>query len=163
MTDNGRDGHRGTIDPVRGGMLDAVERVTGRVPYTIDLQVPGMLHAKLLRSTMAHARIRSIDVARARAVPGVHVVLTGADLAGRPDIQPWYGPVFRDQPILAIDKVRYVGEPVAAVAAIDVDAAQAAIELIDVCPPSSRSTTRSPRARRWSTRSRRRSARRSPT
>ena len=124
--------HRGTIDPSRGGMLDAVERVTGRVPYTIDIQVPGMLHAKLLRSTMAHARIRSIDTSRAKAVPGVEAVLTGADLAARTDIQPYYGPVFRDQPILAIGKVRYVGEPVAAVAAIDLDTAQRAIDLIEV-------------------------------
>lgn len=127
-----REGHRGTIDPTRGGMVDAAERVTGRVPYTIDLQVPGMLHARLLRSSMAHARIRSIDVSRARAVKGVEAVLVGADLAHRTDIQPWYGPVFRDQPILAIDKVRHVGEPVAAVAAVDLDAAQEAIDLIEV-------------------------------
>jgi len=129
MTDNG---HRGTIDPIRGGMMDSLERVTGRVSYTIDLQVPGMLHAKLLRSTMAHARIRAIDVSRARALPGVAAVLTGADLAARTDIQPWFGPVFRDQPILAIGKVRHVGEPVAAVAAVDLDVAQEAIDLIEV-------------------------------
>lgn len=126
------DAHRGSIDPARGGMLDAFERVTGRVPYTIDIRLPGMLHARLLRSTMAHARIRAIDTSRARAVPGVVAVLTGADLAARPDIQPYYGPIFRDQPILAIDKVRFVGEPVAAVAAVDLDAAQEAIDLIDV-------------------------------
>lgn len=126
------DAHRGSIDPARGGMLDAYERVTGRVPYTIDIRLPGMLHARLLRSTMAHARIRAIDTSRARAVPGVVAVLTGADLAARPDFQPYYGPIFRDQPILAIDKVRYVGEPVAAVAAVDLDAAQEAIDLIDV-------------------------------
>jgi CO/xanthine dehydrogenase Mo-binding subunit len=129
MTD---DMHRGTIDPVRGGMLDALERVTGRVPYAIDIEVPGMLHARLLRSAMAHARIRSIDVSRARAVPGVAVVLTGEDLAARSDIQPWFGPVFRDQPILAMGKVRYVGEPVVAVAAVDLDAAQEALDLVDI-------------------------------
>lgn len=126
------DAHRGSIDPSRGGMLDAHDRVTGRVPYTIDIRVPGMLHARLLRSTTPHARIRSIDTSRARAVPGVVAVLTGADLADRPDIQPYYGPIFRDQPILAIGKVRFVGEPVAAVAAVDLDAAQEAIDLIDV-------------------------------
>jgi CO/xanthine dehydrogenase Mo-binding subunit len=125
-------GHRGTIDPVRGGMIDSVERVTGRVPYTIDIDVPGMLHARLLRSAMAHARIRSIDTSRARALPGVAAVLTGADLVARGDIRPWFGPVFRDQPILAIDKVRYVGEPVAAVAAIDHDVAREAVDLIEV-------------------------------
>jgi CO/xanthine dehydrogenase Mo-binding subunit len=124
--------HRAAIDPARGGMLDAVERVTGRVPYTIDLQVPGMLHAKLVRSTVPHARIRSIDVSRARRVPGVVAVLTGADLVARGDLQPYYGPVFRDQPILAIDKVRHVGEPVAAVAAVDLDAAQDAVDAIEV-------------------------------
>jgi CO/xanthine dehydrogenase Mo-binding subunit len=124
--------HRATIDPARGGMLDARERVTGRVPYTIDIAVPGMLHAKLLRSSVAHARIRSIDTTRATAVPGVVTVLTGADVAALPGIQPTFGPVFRDQPILAIDKVRYVGEPVAAVAAVDLDAAQEAVELIEV-------------------------------
>jgi CO/xanthine dehydrogenase Mo-binding subunit len=124
--------HRGSIDPSRGGMIDAPQRVTGRVPYTIDLQVPGMLHAKLLRSTVPHARIRSIDVERARAVPGVVAVVTGADIVARSEIQPYYGPVFRDQPILAIDKVRYVGEPVAAVAAVDLDAAQAAVDAIQV-------------------------------
>ncbi len=124
--------HRGTIDPARGGMLDAVERVTGRIEYTIDLRVPNMLHAKVLRSVAAHARIVSIDTTRAKALPGVAVVLTGADLAERSDIQPWYGPVFRDQPILAIGKVRYVGEPVAAVAAVDTDTALEAIGLIDV-------------------------------
>jgi CO/xanthine dehydrogenase Mo-binding subunit len=129
MTD---DGHRGTIDPVRGGMIDSLERVTGRVPYTIDIDVPGMLHAKLLRSVMPHARIRAIDVSRARTLPGVVTVVTGADLAARTDIQPWFGPVFRDQPILAIGKVRYVGEPVAAVAAVDLDVAREAIDLIEV-------------------------------
>jgi CO/xanthine dehydrogenase Mo-binding subunit len=124
--------HRAPIDPTRGGMIDALERVTGRVPYTIDIAVPGMLHARLLRSTVPHARIRSIDVSRARAVPGVVAVVTGADIVARGDIQPYYGPVFRDQPVLAIDKVRYVGEPVAAVAAVDLDAAQQAVDAIDV-------------------------------
>jgi CO/xanthine dehydrogenase Mo-binding subunit len=124
--------HRATIDPGRGGMLDATERVTGRVPYTIDIRVPGMLEARLLRSSMPHARIRSIDVRAAERVPGVAAVLTGADLAARSDLRPWYGPVFRDQPILAIDKVRYVGEPVVAVAAADADAAAEAIERVVV-------------------------------
>ncbi|HEU0235007.1 MAG TPA: molybdopterin cofactor-binding domain-containing protein, partial [Candidatus Limnocylindrales bacterium] len=124
--------HRAPIDPARGGMLDAVERVTGRVPYTIDIAVPGMLHARLLRSPLPHARIRSIDVTRARRVPGVVAVLTGADLVARGDLQPWYGPVFRDQPILAIDTVRHVGEPVVGVAAADLDAAQEALDLVDV-------------------------------
>ncbi len=126
------DTHRGTIDPTRGGMLDAVERVTGRVPYTIDVALPGMLHARVLRSPQPHARIARIDTSRARRVPGVAVVLTGADLAALPIGRVTYGPIFRDQPILALDRVRYVGEPVAAVAAADLDAAQEAIEAIEV-------------------------------
>src|SRR5688572_1196953 len=99
------------------GMLDARERVTGRVPYVMDVALPGMLHAKQLRSTAAHARIVSIDVSRARALTGVMAVLTGADIE-KHGVFPYFGPVFRDQPALAIDKVRYVGEPVAAVAAV---------------------------------------------
>ena len=114
------------------GMLDANLRVRGRVAYAMDVSLPGMLHAKLLRSPYAHARIVSVDASRARALPGVETVLTGADLAARDDIFPYFGPIFRDQAVLAIDKVRFVGDPVAAVAALDVDTAQAALELIDV-------------------------------
>ncbi|MDO8484144.1 MAG: xanthine dehydrogenase family protein molybdopterin-binding subunit [Candidatus Limnocylindrales bacterium] len=114
------------------GMLDANLRVRGRVPYAMDLNVVGMLHAKLLRSPYAHARIVSVDASRARALSGVRAVLTGADLAERDDIYPYYGPIFRDQAALAMDKVRFAGDPVAAVAADDADIAQAALELIDV-------------------------------
>jgi len=113
-------------------MVDALARVTGRVGYTIDLELPGMLHAKLLRSVAAHARIARIDASRARRLPGVVAVVTGEDLAGRSDLFPWFGPIFRDQPIVAIDKVRFVGEPVAAVAAVDLDTAQEALGLIEV-------------------------------
>jgi CO/xanthine dehydrogenase Mo-binding subunit len=114
------------------GMLDANLRVRGRVAYSMDVSMPGMLHAKLLRSPYAHARVISVDASRARALPGVIAVLTGPELAARDDIFPYFGPIFRDQAVLAIDKVRFVGEPVAAVAAIDLDTAQAALELIDV-------------------------------
>jgi CO/xanthine dehydrogenase Mo-binding subunit len=126
----------GVNDPIPterySGMIDARQRVIGDVGYTIDLSLPGMLHAKVLRSTSAHARIRSIDVSRARQVPGVVAVITGADLAARSDLQPYFGPVYRDQPILAIDKVHFVGDQVAAVAAVDVDAAREAVGLIEV-------------------------------
>ncbi|HEX2765392.1 MAG TPA: xanthine dehydrogenase family protein molybdopterin-binding subunit [Candidatus Limnocylindria bacterium] len=126
----------GANDPVVterfSGMVDARQRVTGDVGYTIDLTLPAMLHAKVLRSTSAHARIKRIDVSRARQVPGVVAVLTGADLVNRGDLQPYFGPVYRDQPILAIDKVRFVGDPVAAVAAVDLDAAREAVDLIEV-------------------------------
>ena len=114
------------------GMLDARERVTGRIGYTIDVELPGMLHAKLLRSISPHARIASIDTSKARGLPGVVAVLTGQDLVDRDDLFPWYGPVFRDQGVLAIDRVRFVGDPVAAVAAVDLDTAQEALGLIDV-------------------------------
>jgi CO/xanthine dehydrogenase Mo-binding subunit len=113
-------------------MIDAWERVTGRIPYTIDVTQPGMLHAGLLRSTEAHARLVRVDVSRARALRGVVAVLTSADLVGRPDVFPYMGPVYRDQPILAIDRVRHVGEPIAAVAAVDLDTVRAALDLIEV-------------------------------
>jgi CO/xanthine dehydrogenase Mo-binding subunit len=113
-------------------MIDAHQRVTGRIAYTLNVSLPGLRHAKLLRSTAPHARIKRIDVARARALRGVDAVVTGADLAARADLSPYFGPVFRDQPILAIDKVRYVGEPVVGVVAVDADTAQRAIDLIEV-------------------------------
>jgi CO/xanthine dehydrogenase Mo-binding subunit len=113
-------------------MLDGRERVTGRTPFTVDVSAPGMLHAAVLRSVSAHARLVRVDVSRARKLPGVHAVLTGADLEARGDLRPRFGPVFRDQPILAIDKVRFVGEPVVAVAALDHDTAQEALDLVEV-------------------------------
>ncbi len=124
--------HRGTAEPGFSGMIDAGQRVTGRVPYTIDVALPGMLHAAVLRSSVPHARLASVDVSRARAVPGVVAVLTGQDLLGWPGLQPTFGPVFRDRPILAFDKVRYVGDPIVAVAAVDLDAAREALHLVDV-------------------------------
>ena len=108
---------------------DAMDKVTGRARYVTDLSQPGMLHAALLRSPHAHARIRSIDVTAARAVPGVLAVVTSADLDW---CDPYFGPAFRDRPILAIDVVRYEGEPVAAAVAEDEATAREAIERIDV-------------------------------
>ena len=126
----------GAADPVMSerysGMVDARQRVTGRIGYTIDMSFPGMLHAKLLRSSSPHARIKRLDASEARKVPGVVAVLTGQDLANRSDLQPYFGPVYRDQPILAIDKVRFVGDPVAVVAAVDLDAARQALSRIEV-------------------------------
>lgn len=124
--------HRGSVEPGAGGMVDARDRVTGQVPYVINVSLPGMLHAAVLRSTSAHARIVSIETASARELPGVLAVLTGADIDARSDVRSRFGPVFRDQPILAIDTVRYVGEPVVAVAAVDRETAQAALDLVDV-------------------------------
>ena len=109
--------------------VDGVDKVTGQAIYTFDINLPRMLHGKILRSPHAHARIKSIDVSRARALPGVAAVVTGADLA---PYDPFYGSVVQDQPILAIDKVRYIGDMVAAVAAEDDATAFAALALIDV-------------------------------
>jgi CO/xanthine dehydrogenase Mo-binding subunit/aerobic-type carbon monoxide dehydrogenase small subunit (CoxS/CutS family) len=109
--------------------VDAAEKVTGRARYVTDLTLPGMAHAKILRSPYAHARIDSVNADRARALPGVLAVLTGRDLAW---CDPFYGPAFRDRPILGIDVARYEGDPVAAVVATDEATAAAALESIDV-------------------------------
>jgi CO/xanthine dehydrogenase Mo-binding subunit len=109
--------------------VDGIEKVTGRVRYVTDLALPGMVHAKVLRSPHPHARVRRVDVARARAWPGVVSVLTGADLTW---CDPYVGPAFRDRPVLAIDVTRYEGEPVAAVAAADELTAVTALDLIEV-------------------------------
>jgi CO/xanthine dehydrogenase Mo-binding subunit len=109
--------------------LEARAKVSGRAEYTHIMRVPGMLTCKVFRSTVPHGRIRSIDVSTARAVPGVYAVYTGEDvLTVIPD--PYYGPAFHDQPILALNKVRYVGEPVAAVLAEDPHVAEQAAQLI---------------------------------
>ncbi|HTQ32708.1 MAG TPA: xanthine dehydrogenase family protein molybdopterin-binding subunit [Stellaceae bacterium] len=110
--------------------LDGPDKVTGTAVYTFDISLPGMLHAKVLRSPHPHARIRAIDTSRAAALPGVAAVVTGADAAALPD--PYYGVAIRDQPVIALDKVRYVGDMVAAVAAIDEATAYRALMLIDV-------------------------------
>src|SRR5215467_4769545 len=88
---------------------EARAKVTGRAEYVHNLRLPGMLSAKIFRSTVAHGRIRRIDTKAAAELPDVHRVITGEDiLTVIPD--PHYGPAFHDQPILALDKVRRVGE-----------------------------------------------------
>ena len=93
--------------------IDAEEKVSGTAVYTVDIDLPGMLHARVLRSPHGHARIRSIDAAAARAMPGVHAVLTRDETAAIP--MPVYGYFIKDQPVVATDKVRYKGDIVAAV------------------------------------------------
>ena len=111
--------------------LEARQKVTGRAEYTHIMRLPGMLTAKIVRSTVAHGRIVSIDTSAAKQVPGVHSVITGDDVKTViPD--PYYGPAFHDQPILAIGKVHYVGEPVAAVLAADPHVAEEAAQLVVV-------------------------------
>jgi CO/xanthine dehydrogenase Mo-binding subunit len=101
-------------------------KVTGAAAFTADLSVANMAHAKVVRSEVAHARIVSVDVGAALERPGVICVVTGADLAVLHN--PRYGHAIKDHPILAIDKVRYIGEPVAAVIAEDEATAQLALE-----------------------------------
>ncbi|MBV9599291.1 MAG: xanthine dehydrogenase family protein [Chloroflexi bacterium] len=115
-----------------GGMLDARERVSAQLHFTAELQPPGMLHGRLLRSVWPHARITHIDVSRARDLPGVAAVVTGQDVLARSGVQATFGPILRDQPLLAFDKVRFVGDPLVAVAAEDLDTAQEALDLVDV-------------------------------
>jgi len=109
--------------------LEAREKVTGRAEYTHLMRIPGMLHGKVFRSTVAHGRIKSVDVSAAREMPGVYRVITIDDVRNVIP-QPYYGPAFHDQPILADEKVRFVGEPVAVVLAADPHVADAATQLI---------------------------------
>src|SRR5438046_2374688 len=92
---------------------DAVPKVTGEFAYSSDLHAAGMLWGHTIRSPHAHALVRSIDLSRAVGMPGVHAVLTHEDVPG----EKRYGLEFPDQPVLAVDRVRYFGEPVALVAA----------------------------------------------
>src|SRR6516164_4097169 len=109
--------------------IEARDKITGRAEYTHTLRLPGMLYGKIFRSTLAHGRIGSIDTGAAKKFPGVYRVVTADDIRKViPD--PYYGPAFHDQPILAIDKVRFVGEPVAVVLARDPHVAEAAAQEI---------------------------------
>jgi 4-hydroxybenzoyl-CoA reductase alpha subunit len=109
--------------------IDAWAKVVGETKYADDLFLPRMAYGRLLRSSHAHARIRSIDTTRARALPGVYAVVTGADL---PRVKFGILPVSQDEEALCNDKVRMVGDPVAAVAAVDEETAERACRLIDV-------------------------------
>lgn len=109
------------------GRVEGEAKVTGRAVFAADLVRPGQLWAKCLRSPHPHARIVRLDVSAARRVPGVHAVLTGADLPRR-----LVGIRLRDMPLLARDRVRYIGERVVAVAAEDADIAEEALALIEI-------------------------------
>src|SRR5438876_1720003 len=108
--------------------VDAYAKVTGRALFADDIMLPRMLYGRLLRSPHPHARIIAIDTSRALEMPGVLAVITGEDLPQRFGILP----SSQDEYALAIDKVRYVGDPVAAVAALDPDILDEAIKLIHV-------------------------------
>jgi CO/xanthine dehydrogenase Mo-binding subunit len=106
--------------------LDGPDSVTGSAIYTVDVALPAMLHAKLFRSSVPHAKIRRLDVSRARALNGVAVVLTANDVPAQR-----FGFGVQDEQLLAGDKVRYVGDVIAAVAAVDETTAEQALDLIE--------------------------------
>ena len=109
--------------------VDAADKVTGRAVYTGDVALPNMIHGKILGAAVAHGRIKRIDTTRARALPGVLAVITGVDV---PDTMYGVSPARYDEHVLAKEKVRHVGDPVAAVAAVDERTAEQALVLIDV-------------------------------
>ena len=109
--------------------VDGMEKVAGQALYAGDFSLPGMAHAKVLRSPLPHARIRRIDVSKATALAGVFAVLTRDNLRVASNS---FGVYVKDQQILATDKVRYVGDMIAAVAAVDESVAEQAVKLIDV-------------------------------
>jgi CO/xanthine dehydrogenase Mo-binding subunit len=117
--------HRIVGKPV--GRADGPEKVTGRAKYSIDVVLPGTLWCKVLRSPYPHARIRRIDASNALKLPGVHAVLTGDEVRGKR-----WGKLIQDEPVLAWDRVLYIGDKVAAVAADDEDIAEQALQLIEV-------------------------------
>lgn len=106
--------------------VDAIAKVTGAAVYGVDVRLPGMLVGRTLRAGVPHARITRLDISQAWKVPGVRAIVTGRDY---PRL---HGLIVKDQPALAIDKVRYAGEVVAAVAAEDDEAAQEALDRIEV-------------------------------
>src|SRR5690349_12979185 len=113
-------------------MSDGVERVTGTVPYVLNAELPGCLTGLILRSPYPHAKILRVDTKAAEQVPGVVAILSRNDLIDNPRFYPYFGPVVRDQPVVAMDKVRFAGDPIAAIAAENADAAREALDLIEV-------------------------------
>jgi CO/xanthine dehydrogenase Mo-binding subunit len=107
---------------------DGAEKVTGQALYTVDINLPGMAYGKILRSPYAHARLKRVDASRAERFAGVYAVVTREDQRNL----RMFGAAYKDQTVVAVDKVRYAGDPVAAVAAVDEATAGAALELIEV-------------------------------
>jgi CO/xanthine dehydrogenase Mo-binding subunit len=113
-------------------MVDARARVTGEVEYSLNFELPGMLHARILRSPYPHARVLRVDTSKAERAPGVKAVISRNDIVGSSRFAPTFGPMIKDRSVVATDKVRFVGDPVAAIAAVDEELAEAALELIEV-------------------------------
>jgi CO/xanthine dehydrogenase Mo-binding subunit len=107
---------------------DGEEKVTGQALYTVDIALPGMAHGKILRSPYAHAKLLRVDASKAEKHPGVYAVITREDQRQL----AMFGATYKDQTVVAVDKVRYVGDPVAAVAAVDEQTAEQALDLIEV-------------------------------
>src|SRR5687768_15616830 len=106
----------------RISMIDGYARVTGSIDYALNFELPGMVHARILRSPYPHARMVRVDTEKAERLSGVAAVFSRNDLIGQDHIDPYYGSLIRDESPVALDKVRFVGNPVAAVAAADDDA-----------------------------------------
>jgi CO/xanthine dehydrogenase Mo-binding subunit len=113
-------------------MHDAAERVSGRINYVLNHELPGMLVGKILRSPFPHARLLTVDTSAAERLEGVGAVLTRDDFGPSTGFNGRYGRVFRDQTVVAFEKVRFVGDPVAAVAALNDDLAEEALSRIKV-------------------------------
>src|SRR5438445_6209924 len=113
-------------------MLDAEERVSGRVNYVLNFELPGMLTGKILRSPLPHAQLVTVDGSRGERLAGASAVLTRNDFGSKTGFTGKYGRVFRDQTVVAFDEVRFVGDPVAAVAADNEEVAEEALSLIKV-------------------------------
>jgi len=111
--------------------IEARQKVSGSAEYIHHFTIPGMLFGKIYRSTVAHGKILHINSTIAKSYPGVHSVITGEDIK-KIIPNPYYGPAFLDQPILALDKVHFIGEPVAVVLSQDPHIAEAACQLIEV-------------------------------
>src|SRR5574341_1491262 len=109
--------------------VDGPAKLRGWAQFTADIEMPGMVYAKVLRNTYPHARLLRVDAGKAAKLSGVVAVLTRDDLKG---MNAYFGPVVKDQPVVAIDRVRNVGDIIAAVAAEEKDIAEEALELIEV-------------------------------
>src|SRR4030042_3609996 len=108
--------------------VDGIIKATGEAKYAADLSLPGMLHGKILRSPYPHARVFNIDTSKAKRLPGVRAAVTGKDTIG---FKAGGISVQGEEPSLALDKVRFIGDAVAAIAAIDEEKAEEALDLIE--------------------------------